>query len=166
MMEFRNMNDVKFIKVVFDEYEKSFLLESKLTARGIKTKVAKSLLNESIFKVPKEIIVIPADEVKEKEVVGEEVRVNSYTSIGIHVKWDLHKNIKPVVKTQEIFLILNHFDAFHNNYEIYFKSFGVIQFINHRLNLNVEFKNSEELYDFLKKHFNIVGIDRNVIKFI
>ncbi|MGL4424631.1 MAG: hypothetical protein ACRCTC_00055, partial [Cetobacterium sp.] len=94
------------------------------------------------------------------------VRVNSYTSIGIHVKWDLHKNIKPVVKTQEIFLILNHFDAFHNNYEIYFKSFGVIQFINHRLNLNTEFKNSEELYDFLKKHFNIVGIDRNVIKFI
>ncbi|MGL4947664.1 MAG: hypothetical protein ACRCZ0_02375, partial [Cetobacterium sp.] len=117
MMEFRNMSDVKFIKVVFDEYEKSFLLESKLTAKGIKTKVAKSLLNESIFKTPKEIIVIPADEAKEKETVGEEVRVNSYTSIGIHVKWDLHKNIKPVVKTQEIFLILNHFDAFHNNYE-------------------------------------------------
>ncbi|MGL5377645.1 MAG: hypothetical protein ACRCYM_03865 [Cetobacterium sp.] len=166
MMEFRNMNDVKFIKVVFDEYEKSFLLESKLTAKGIKTKVAKSLLNESILKTPKDIIVIPADEAKDKCTVGEEVRVNSYTSIGIHVKWDLHKNIKPVVKTQEIFLILNHFDAFHNNYEIYFKSFGVIQFINHRLNLNVEFKNSEELYDFLKKHFNIVGIDRNVIKFI
>ncbi|MGL5052442.1 MAG: hypothetical protein ACRC5W_02485 [Cetobacterium sp.] len=166
MMEFRNMSDVKFIKVIFDEYEKSFLLESKLTTKGIKTKVARSLINESIFKSPKEIIVVPAQEAEEQDLLQEKVRVNSYTSIGIHVKWDLHKNIKPVVKTEEIFLILNHFDAFHNNYEIYFKSFGAIQFVNQRLNINIDFKNSEELFEFLKKHFNVAEVNKNIIKLI
>ncbi|MGL5544185.1 MAG: hypothetical protein ACRDB6_03645 [Cetobacterium sp.] len=165
MIEFRNMDDVKYIKVRFHEYEQSFLLESKLTEKGIKLKIAKSLRNEEIYKLPTEILVLSFKEAFEQKLLREEVKVNSYTEIAICVKRDLNKRMKPTVNIPEIFLILNYFDAFYNNYEINFKSFGAIEFINLKLGLDVEFNDSNIFLEFLKKHFNIKDIVNNTLRF-
>lgn len=154
MVEFKNKNDIKYIKVRLDDYEETFLLESKLTIKGIQVKVKQSLINEKIFKPIKEINVISLQEFKEKK-IKEYIKVNSYTAIGIHVKWALSKNTKPITKIEEIFQILNDVNAFYNDYELFFKTFGSIQFINSKLKLDITFKNSEELFYFIKKHFSL-----------
>ncbi|MGL5639257.1 MAG: hypothetical protein ACRCW7_07935, partial [Cetobacterium sp.] len=165
MIEFRNIDNVKYIKVKFNEYEQSFLLESKLTEKGIKLKIAKSLRNEEIYKLPTEILVLSFKEAVEQNLLREEIKVNSYTEIAIYTKWDLKRSIKPTVNIPEIFLILNYFDAFYNNYEINFKSFGVIEFINLKLGLDIEFNDSNVFLEFLKNHFNIKDIVNNTLRF-
>ena len=155
MIEFKNKNDIKYIRVILDDYEETFLLESKLTIKGIQIKVKQSLINEKIFKPIKEINVISLQEAKEKKILKEHIKVNSYTAIGIHIKWALSKNAKPITKIEEIFEILNNVNAFYNDYELFFKQFGSIQFINSKLKLDITFKNSEELFYFIRKHFSL-----------
>lgn len=155
MIEFKNENDIKYIKVRLDNYEETFLLESKLTIKGIQIKVKQSLINEKIYKSIKEIIVISFQEAKEKELLKEEIKVSSYTAIGIHIKWALSKNVKPMTKIEKIFEILNKVNAFYNDYEIHFKNFGTIQFINSKLNINIIFDNSEDLFKYIKNHFSL-----------
>ncbi|MGL5022983.1 MAG: hypothetical protein ACRCYA_06455 [Cetobacterium sp.] len=155
MIEFKNKDDIKYIKVILDDYQENFLLESKLTIKGIEIKVKQSLINEKIFKPIKEIKVISLKNIKDYEDIKDSIKVNSYTAIGIYVRWALTKDIKPITKIDKIFEILNNENAFYNNYELYFKPFGVVQFINTKLDINISFKNSEELCEYIKKHFNI-----------
>lgn len=155
MIVFKNKKNVKYIKVILDNYEQVFLLESKLTIKGIQVKVKQSLINEKILKSIKEIMIIPLEEANEHELSKEFIKVNSYTDIGIHIKWALSKNIKPVTKTTEIFEILNSVNAFYNDFEIHFKYLGTVQFINSKLNINITFNNSEDLLEFIKKYFNL-----------
>ncbi|WP_297434843.1 hypothetical protein, partial [uncultured Cetobacterium sp.] len=65
------------------------------------------------------------------------------------------KDAQPITKIDKIFEILNSVNAFYNDYELYFKPFGVIQFVNSKLNVDMSFKNSEELFEFIKKYFII-----------
>ncbi|MDX8336097.1 hypothetical protein [Candidatus Cetobacterium colombiensis] len=153
MIEFKNENDIKYVKVVFEEYEHIFLLESKLTLKGIKSKIEKTLIDECIFTPPKEIVIIPIKEINEENLLQNYLKVNSYTDIGINIKWALNKNINPAKKIEEIFQLLNKFNVFQDNYEIHFKPFGFIQLLNSRLNINMNFKNSDEFLVFLKKYF-------------
>lgn len=155
MIEFKNKDIIKYINVILDGYQENFLLESKLTIKGIEIKVRQSLINEKIFKPIKKIEVIPLKEVMDYENTKNIIRVNSYTAIGIHVKWMLTKDTKPITKIDQIFEILNSVNAFYNDYELYFKSFGAVQFINSRLDIDMCFKSSEELFKFIKKHFKI-----------
>lgn len=155
MVEFKNENDVKYIKITLDDYEETFLLESKLTPRGIQIKVKQSLINEKIYKTIKDIMVISLQEAKEKKLLKDDIKVSSYTAIGIHVKWALCKNIKPMTKIEKIFEILSKVNAFYNGYEIHFKNFGTIQFINSKLNIDIIFDNSEDLFIFVRKHFSL-----------
>ena len=67
MIEFKNKDDIKYIKVTLDGYQEKFLLESKLTIKGIEIKVKQSLINERIHKPIKEIKVVPLNEIKEQE---------------------------------------------------------------------------------------------------
>lgn len=155
MIEFKNKDDIKYIKVTLDGYQEKFLLESKLTIKGIEIKVKQSLINERIHKPIKEIKVVPLNEIKEQEKIKDIIKVSSYTAIGIHVRWALTKDAQPITKIDKIFEILNSVNAFYNDYELYFKPFGVIQFVNSKLNVDMSFKNSEELFEFIKKYFII-----------
>lgn len=81
MIEFKNKDNIKYINVILDGYQENFLLESKLTIKGIEIKVRQSLINEKIFKPIKKIEVIPLKEVMDYENTKNIIRVNSYSAI-------------------------------------------------------------------------------------